>query len=288
MAGGEPDSSLRDSLLALPRGAVWTSVGLLAIGVGVGFALVLGPNLSSAARGAGGQLLLISLPALSLAVLALGAGSARTARIDSLVARFVSHTVGDKLQAYLVAAPTDERQAALFDRMERHPGGPRASYCDYAFFDKAQRRFDVTVKSNVFNIEIGYTMRLGPPLPEAFDTPPGAAETFDSLDDWPAASKHPAIALAPGTFYGSLAEGYSIYADCRPDADRGGVCVVLRLRQRLRENLLTSPYLRRYFAEDAAIATSFFFAEALGSRGVHIRNGEHTERDAVSGPSHDV
>jgi hypothetical protein len=49
--------------------------------------------------------------------------------------------------------------------------------------------------------------------------------------------------------------------------------VTYTLRQKLRDNFLTSPYLRRYFSEDAAIATYFFYSEAFANAHENITGG---------------
>lgn len=268
------DSPLRDSLLALPTWAAYTAIGLLSGGVIVGLALLLAPGMDDTLRSAGGQLLVISLPVLSVAIGVLGASWSRTERIDGLVADYLRKTVGDKLEAYLL--PSAHQAGGpfppLFERMERDFRPDIASYCHYHLYDRQGRRFDILVKSNVFNIEISLGLRLSAP-PPGF-TPALAAQpnNFNSLGDWPAASAHPLVNLAPLTLHGCLAEGYTLYVDGDPTPD-GGLKVNVRLRQKLQDNFLTSPYLRRYFAEDAAIAAYFFYAEIIGGND-HITGGE--------------
>ncbi len=268
------DSPLRDSLLALPTWAAYTAIGLLSGGVAVGLALLLAPGMDDTLRSAGGQLLVVSLPVLSVAIGVLGASWSRTERIDELVADYLRKTVGDKLEAYLLPSKTGQEGPfpPLFARMERDFRKDITSYCHYHLYDKGGRRFDLLVKSNIFNIEVSLGLRLGAP-PPGF-TPALAAQpnNFNSLADWPAASAHPLVNLAPLTLHGCLAEGYTLYVDGDLLHD-GGLKVNVRLRQKLEDNFLTSPYLRRYFAEDAAIAAYFFYAEALAGN-TRITGGE--------------
>lgn len=270
------DSNLRDTLMSLPRWVAVTAVGLLTLGVGAGFTLLLLPNVDNSLRGAGGQLLLFSLPVLALAVVALGASRAQTKRIDELVARYVRQTMGEKLEAYLVP-PKDGSVRSypfppLFARMERHFSREITSYCYYHFFDDENRRFDILVKSNVFNTEIAVALHLAERPEGCSDAGSHDSYAFDSPDAWSRASSNPLVKLAPLALHGSLAEGYTITVASKPEAD-GGLWVSYRLRLKLQENFLTSPYLRRYFSEDAAIAVYFIYSEAFANAKDNIRGG---------------
>jgi hypothetical protein len=91
----ESSSRLPDNLLALPLWAAVAGLGLLTAGVVVGFAFLLTP-VGETERNVGSQLLVISLPVLSLAIGILGASWARTQRIDSMVGSFLRGTVRKK------------------------------------------------------------------------------------------------------------------------------------------------------------------------------------------------
>lgn len=277
MEGRSSDSNLRDSLMALPGWAALTAVGLLGAGIGAGVMLLLLPDLNAALRGAGGQLLLITLPVLALAVIALGASLASTERIDDMVATFVGKTMGDKFEAYLLPPAHGGARSypfpPLFARMERHFSKEISSYCYYRFFDDQERRFDILVKSNVFNIEFTLTLQLATPPAGGSSATTHDSYRFDSPEAWSHASGNPLVKLAPGAIHGSLAEGYTIHVSAETEPG-GGLLVVFRLRQKLQENFLTSPYLRRYFSEDAAIAAYFFYSEAFANGGDNIRGGK--------------
>jgi hypothetical protein len=271
-------SPLSDNLLALPRWAVWATLGLLALGVASGFTFLIVPNLNDALRSAGGSLLVISLPALALSIGLLGGSWARTERIDAMTARYLYHTVGNKLESHLVGQTSDTSLSGstsdtpLFVRMERRAEKKTTSFCYYSLFDDKNRRFDIFAKSNVFNFEIAMALHLDT-VPATFTADmPRITYQLSSQDEWPAPSANPLVDLVSSTLYGSLSEGYSILIDARIGND--GVRVVYQLRQKLQSNFLTSPYLRRYFAEDAAIACHALYEEAFANTDYNILDGE--------------
>jgi hypothetical protein len=128
----ESSSKLPDNLLALPLWAAVTALGLLSAGVAVGFLFLLTP-LGEAERTAGGELLVISLPVLSLAIGVLGASWARTERIDTMISGFLRHTVRKKLETYLVGTESDRVEETpyppLFKRIETFSRSSITSYC---------------------------------------------------------------------------------------------------------------------------------------------------------------
>jgi hypothetical protein len=262
-------SPLSDNLLALPRWAVGATLGLLALGVALGFTFLIVPNFNNALRSAGGSLLVISLPALALSIGLLGSSWARTERIDAMTARYLYHTVGDKLESNLVGSTSNTPR---FVRMERRAEKKTTSFCYYSLFDDNNRRFDIFAKSNVFNFEIAMALHLDTVPATIADDMPRKTYQLSSQDEWPAPSTNPLVDLVSSTLYGSLSEGYSILIDARIGND--GVRVVYQLRQKLQSNFLTSPYLRRYFAEDAAIACHALYEEAFANTDYNILDGE--------------
>jgi hypothetical protein len=276
MEQSDSQSTLRDNLLALPIWAVLIALSLPAIGVAVGFILLLTPHLVQALRIAGGQLLVVSLPVLALAVGLLGATRAGTERIDVLTATFLRRTIGSKLETYLVTPEHRGGQPTpyqpLFVRMERSFRKNIASFCYYHLFDDRDRPFDITVKSNVFNFEVTFFLHL-------VASPPGLTSAMcscvyhpDSLKDWSGAIANPLVELVALTLQGTLAEGYTVLVHATVE-EGGGLRIRYQLRQKPQANFLTSPYLRRYFSEDAAIASYFFYAEAFANGKTSILNG---------------
>lgn len=273
----ESSSRLPDNLLALPLWAAITAIGLLSAGVVVGFVFLLTPGLTEAERSAGSHLLIISLPALAVATGILGASWARTERIDAMQASFLRDTVGKKLETYLVAPKSNEDGVTpyppLFKRIENVSRSAITSFCYFHLFDEKERRFDILVKSNVFNIEIAYYLHLAS-SPSGY-TVEHNEQSYDreSLKDWSkATAANPLLAVVAAAIHGSIAEGYTVYVQAKPDGS-GGIKATYRLRQKVQSNFLTSPYLRRYFSEDAAIASYYFFAEAFAMAGSAILGG---------------
>jgi hypothetical protein len=271
-------SRVPDNLLALPLWAAITAIGLLSTGVIVGFAFLITSGPNDAERTAGGQILLISLPALAIATVVLGASWARTERIDAMQKGFLRKTVGKKLEIYLVGSKSVKHEATpyppLFKRIEKFYSSSITSFCYFRLFDDKERRFDILVKSNVFNIEIAYYLHLATP-PSGY-TAAINEQSYDlgSLKEWSGlTAANPLLALVAATIHGSIAEGYDVYVQAKPDHEGGGITATYRLRQKLQSNFLTSPYLRRYFSEDAAIASYYFFAEAFETAGSTILGG---------------
>jgi hypothetical protein len=267
--------SARDNLIALPKWAVAAALSLLSAGAVAGALLLVIPGLTPAVRDAGGRLLFVSLPVLALGIVGVGASRARTERIDAMVGRFLRHTVARKFRAYLVRPNNDAEAsgpyAGLFEQMTCTSRAGADSYCYYEFTDVQGRVFGVTVKSNVYNFEFDAVLEFVN-APAGYQSPT-SEETLHvaSLADWPSAATHPLVAVASAAIYGSLAEGYAILIDAR--SDEASIRVSYRFRQKMQTNFLLSPYLRRYFAEDAAIALYFFYKEVLEKSSGSIRGG---------------
>jgi hypothetical protein len=274
----ESSSRVPDNLLALPLWAAIIAIGLLSTGVVLGFTFLITSGPNDAERTAGGQVLLISLPALAVATVVLGASWARTERIDAMQKGFLRNTIGKKLETYLVGPKSVKHEATpyppIFKRMEKFFSSSITSFCYFHLFDDKERRFDILVKSNVFNIEIAYYLHLAT-SPSGY-TAELNEKSYDlgSLKEWSVVTAaNPLLAIVAATIHGSISEGYTVYVQAKPD-ESGGLKATYRLRQKLQSNFLTSPYLRRYFSEDAAIASYYFFAEVFATSGSTILGGE--------------
>lgn len=269
MEENNSSSTLNDNILALPRWVVVATLGLLTLGVAFGLALLIVPNLDGALRSAGGSLLVTSLPTLALSIGLLGASWARTERIDAMTARYLYHTVGGKLESNLVGSASD---TSLFVRMERRAEKKVSSFCYYSLFDDKNRRFDIYVKSNIFNFEIGVTLHLDTGPHTSVHNTRHRSYQLSSQSDWPALLADPLVDIVSSTLHGSLSEGYTIGIDAR--MENNSLRVLYKLRQKLQSNFLTSPYLRRYFAEDAAIACYALYKEAFTNTEYPVLGGE--------------
>lgn len=285
----ENASRVPDNLLALPLWAAITAIGLLGAGVVVGFTFLITSGPNEAERTAGGQVLLISLPALAVVTIVLGSSWARTERIDAMQKGFLRNTIGKKLETYLIGPKLTNHKRLfgpklakheptpyppLFQRIDKFVSSSITSFCYFHLFDEKERRFDILVKSNVFNIEIAFYLHLAT-APAGY-TAELNEQSYDleSLRKWSVVTAaNPLLAIVAATIHGSIAEGYTVYVQAKPDG-RGGLSATYRLRQKLVANFLTSPYLRRYFSEDAAIASYYFFAEAFATSGGSILDGE--------------
>lgn len=261
----DSSTSLPDNLLALPIWAATSAIGLLAAGVTIGFVFLLAPGLSGD-RSVGSQLLIISLPTLALSIGVVGASWARTHRIDSMEETFLRSTVGKKLEAYLVGADSRSDDVGpyppLFERIESSYRSSISSFCNYHLYDEMNRRFDILVKSNVFNFEIAFYLTFSSAPLGYEETSSEISYDAESLKNWSGALTNSLLRFVSSTIHGSISEGYTVYIQTQL-LDGDELRVTYRLRQKLQSNFLTSPYMRRYFSEDAAIASYFFFSEAL-------------------------
>jgi hypothetical protein len=147
----------------------------------------------------------------------------------------------------------------------------------YAFFEfewaQAQPRLDavpanVGIKTNVFNFEVFTTLALQP------DCAPRAALADQVIGKGNLAqvAAHPVLRHFIGAIQGSVSEGYEVKVEfLEPQAEGQALRMHLSLRQKVRENFLASPFLKRYFAEDAAIVVGVIFNEYRSS-GLAQRN----------------
>jgi hypothetical protein len=264
-------SSLRDNLLVLPRWAAFGAVGVLLAGTAIGATLLLAPGDGEQLQGAGAQVLAISLPSLAFALGVLGTARARTSRIDALVARYLRGTMASKFRDYLVGSKPSASGylPPMFVRLETDYRPEVASFCMYHLFDAGGRRFDASVKTNLFNFEVNVALRFAPgSQPEPVERTYALAD----VDDLVAVRDEPLISVAYATLKGALAEGYEAYVAAAPE-DGGVLGARYQIRQRVQSNVMISPYLRRYFAEDAAIFVYWFYRESLGQAGTNLVDG---------------
>jgi hypothetical protein len=266
---------LTETFATVPRWVMRVLVALLALALVAALVMLTNARYRDAGQGA----LVIAVPLLGASLVVLGSAQTRTRRIDALTERFLRHTVADKLAGYLVEGPgrsaSEPVLAPIFGDMVVTFDPSTPSWCRYVFTGPGQVRFQVVVKCNVLNFEVllQRTMPAGFPA-----TGPTHQISVDSAADLEALLDEPAIASAVSTIRGSLHEGYSIAVTAWP-AD-GGTVVEWKLRQKLAERVILSPLLRRYFAEDAAIAAYFLAAETSSA----IRDGVPAAGPGRDGP----
>ena len=267
---------LRDSLIALPQRLLLliACIPLVAAGLGV---YLLFSETSDSVRTAGIVLITLATPSLTVAVGLAAAARVRTDDIDRLVATWLANTVAEKLSGYLVG--TDKSPGSrLFPPLFRHVRAvsdrATSSYCVYEITDFEDRSYFLFAKSNIFNVEIGLFFAL---TGTARDIPTAPVHLTD-MASWAASRDDPRVMCVADVLYGAVSEGYSVYITNAKNRD--GDYVTYRFRQKLHTQFVTSPYTRRYFAEDFAILSYWLYWE--------IHRADAVSVGASCGPLTDV
>lgn len=247
--------------MTLPLAAIATLAVLLVAGLTASLWTALeGPK---ELRETAGHLLVVLSPLLLAVVAAIGVRRTSTKEIDRLVATFLDVSVKQRLEmACLSHADTDF--PFPFSRVELARPSNGRSYAQFRLhWAQGQRPpAHVWVKMNVINIEV--VARLPVRCPDAAPGP--VLETlFIGDHNLDVLTRHPVLRHFHGTIQGAVAEGYQIRAHLE-GRDAGHAELQLSLRQKLREHFLSSPYLKRYFAEDVTIAIGVIFSEWRTSR----------------------
>lgn len=147
-----------------------------------------------------------------------------------------------------------------FNRVTLQTPSKGSSYAVYQLdFRHGEGSARAGCKCNVFNFEIFASV----PLPDALMATVGEAPPLDAnvltAHNIQQIHAHPVLKHFPWVLKGSVNEGYEIHTDLhRTDT---GWAMRFSMRQKLRENFLSSPFLKRYFAEDAAIVMGLLFQE---------------------------
>jgi hypothetical protein len=244
---------LRDSLIALPQRLLLLIACIPLAAVGLGVYLIFSETADSV-RASGSLLITLSTPALTVAVGLAAAARVRTDDIDRLVATWLTHTVKDKLAEYLVgddATPESRPFPPLFSSVQALADRTTSSFCAFEITDFEDRSHLLYVKSNIFNLEIGMSFAL--------DDVPKHPMLLSDLEGWATRRDDPRVMRVTDTIYGAISEGYAVYITTGGHGD--GDHVSYRFRQKLQTQFITSPYTRRYFAEDLAILSYFMHAE---------------------------
>jgi hypothetical protein len=251
--------SLNETIVTLPRPVVIALAVLLGVGVVACLWLAIVAHAESV-REVAKSVLLVLLPLSVVVAAAIGIRRTSTTQVDQLVMAFVEQTVLSRFKLacrhphsfhnfpfhdVVLAVPTHGRSYAAFD---------------FQWADPARRGelARVWVKMNVVNFEVMLDQRIAWPgerpmsgvLPSAFFDHGNLEELL----------KHPIAQKIAMTLQGSIEEGYKIRMLLQAEPD-GGVTLKLSFRQKLREHFLASPFLRRYYAEDAAILVGVLFHE---------------------------
>lgn len=236
------------------------AIGTLAALLLVGLAAALWTALEGPKdlRETAGHLLVVLSPLLLAVIAAIGVRRTSTKQIDRLVATFLDVSVKQRLEM-ACGAHADDDFPFPFSRVELSRPSAGRSYAQFRLhWAQGQRPPTlVWVKMNVINIEV--VARLPVRCPDAA---PGPVLETHFIDDHnlELLTRHPVLRHFHGTIQGAVAEGYQIRAHLE-GRDPGHAELQLSLRQKLREHFLSSPYLKRYFAEDVTIAIGVIFSE---------------------------
>lgn len=257
---------LRDSLIALPQRVLLpiACIPLLAASLGV---YLIFSTASDSVRTAGILLITLSTPALTVAASLAAAARVRTDDIDRLVATWLANTVGEKLSAYLVGkdgSPASRLHPPLFRSIRVCPNDATRSFCLFELTDFDDTLYLLYVKSNIFNVEItAYFALTG-----IADPIPNEPIHIADLEDLAARLNDPRVRCVADTLHGAISEGYGSYISNGKNSD--GDYVTYKLKQKLETQFITSPYTRRYFAEDIAIASYWLYSEIRRADGVAV------------------
>lgn len=251
-------NTLQETVVTLP---LW-AIGALSIFVVAAMAaaialLIKGPERMHPAAG---QMLVVLLPMLFAVVAAIGVRRTSTTEIDQLVARFLERTVQQRLDLACRDHAGTDYPFKRADLVRRAAG---RSYVRYRldWVDESQEPVEISIKMNVYNIELVADMRLDArALKQSIEA---GVEFIDrrNLDSF---KSHPVLKHFHGCLQGAIEEGYAIRVGIEAEGQnefRMGVS----LRQKMQDHFLASPYLKRYFAEDLSIATGVMFRELRGS-----------------------
>lgn len=258
-------SGLHEVILTLPRSAI-AGLAVLLIGGSIAGAWMAATAASEGVREVAKSVLLVLLPMVALIAAAIGIRRTSTHQVDLLVTAFLERTLHER---FALACRHHEEHPYPFSEVMLARRACGRSYVDFrlsANCRRCQQRPErplpptatVWVKMNVVNFEVGTTLRLawsGDPPPAALLARDNLREVFD----------HPLLRQLSATVQGSVEEDYKVRALFEPDGI-GFVRARLSFRQKLREHFLGSPFLKRYYAEDAVILVGVLFNELLEAR----------------------
>lgn len=242
---------LHEVVLTLPRWVI-VSIAIVLLGCAGTSIWLAATSLTESVRDAATSVLPIVLSMLVVVAAAIGIRRTSTTQVDELVTRFLEVTVKSRLE---LACRHRDVHPFPFDRVDLVKKVMSRSYAGFALRwpGETHANAQVEVKMNVFNFEVvvEQAVQWAGELP--------ASALFDSKN-LERVFDHPLLRRIVLTMQGSVAEGYDVRAVFEPKGN-GVVLARLSFRQRLREHFLASPFLKRYYAEDAAILIGVLFQE---------------------------
>jgi hypothetical protein len=265
----EASSSLHDAIVTLPKRTFFL---LVAVGsVALGAALWIAAEASSdEIKSAAAHAVVVMLPLMIAIIAAGGIRRTSTRQVDALVDGFLHETVYERFHLWCHTGKS-AKPPYPFRKVER-PAPPQGrSYADFRFHWRdltlaGLPPADVGVKMNVFNFEVLTSFNLRCPVALLAGATLGNIVIDKHTLD--ASAAHPLLKMFFGTIQGSLEEGYAVRVTFGTPQSEGGIArlsMLVSLRQKLGVNFLTSPFLKRYFAEDAAIVVGVLYRELIAS-----------------------
>ncbi len=261
-AASSSTAGLHEVILTLPRPIV-AGLAVLMVAGAIAAAWMATTSTTPSLQEVAKSVLLVLLPLLVIVIAAIGIRRTSTHQVDQLVTAFLEQTV---LQRFQLACTHHEAHPYPFSEVALARRTFGRSYADFrltADCPRCQQRPElprpppstVWVKMNVINVEVGTTLRLA--WPGAL--PPNAL--YDRQTIAPV-FEHPLLRRLSMTIQGSVEEDYKVRVLFEPGGD-GHVQAHLSFRQKLRDHFLGSPFLKRYYAEDAVILVGVLFHELL-------------------------
>lgn len=253
-------SGLQEVIITLPRWVIALLGMLLVLGV-LGSTWLALSSSASGVQEVAKSALLILLPLLVMVVAAIGIRRTSTTQVDQLVTAFLERTM---LHRFELACTQRETSSYPFDavRLANGTGGRSYARFDLRWAQGSMKGTwaTVAVKMNVMNFEV-----IAEPL-LVYQCEPRVHHTLridaQNLGDM---LKQPLVSAIPHAVQGSVDEGYKVTVVVGPVGTQQ-VRAKLSFRLRLQNHFLASPFLKRYYSEDAAILLGVLHQELQDSK----------------------
>lgn len=257
-------SSLRDAIVTLPAWGI-VMIAMLSVGSLVLAVWLAATTNSDGIKGTAVQLLVILIPLVSAVIASVAIRRTSTDQIDRLINGFLEKTVLKRFENWCSSSVQIFTENGYpFSKVELREPAQGRSYAFYKLHWRGSSNFPavVGIKTNVYNFEVFSEVDLYL-LPDS--SPSFQSESFAiTREQLESVQKHPVLSRFFGLIQGSVNEGYEVrigLAKIKPEVSPATCSMSISIRQKVRENFLTSPFLKRYFAEDAVIAVGVLFSE---------------------------
>lgn len=277
-------NSLKDAIVTLPTWGI-ALIALLCTG-----SLALASWLAMTATNDGikatsVQLLVFMVPLTSAVIASMAIRRTSTKQIDRLITGFLEQTIFQRFETWCSqpskAIFTDHGYPFSSVKLREPTQGLSYAHFIFKWRDFENESAIVGIKTNVFNFEIFSRLELH--LPHTHSATPLRENLVIDRTRLKETENHQILSSFIGLIQGSVNEGYDVKIEFSPVAEKHDHPVIamrISLRQKVRENFLTSPFLKRYFAEDAAIAIGVLFSE--------FRTSGFMKTHALDGSTHET